>query len=452
MAMELTRSYRCYRQPRISSFSEWSSVLRLATEWSFDAIRALAIDKLEVIATPVEKINLCHAFDIPQWLQGAYVALCTRPTSLLADEIRLLKAEDAELIMSVREDTLRSGLLAPRESDVSTRIAKLMAPHSEANSPPCPSNSPSPPSSESPPPLSETIISLLDKLQADVFYSVSDEIVKYVNSTNDEPDASTLREVIKAIWERAVTGIDAPEAELYAHLSRKLMQGLSPAVRDLSIVGRDGRPICGGHLFLKILLDRCQDEVEALLPAQGGNESLPTTATPSTLRRGHTVTMTRNHYSNFGRFIGELFKMQMLTERIMHACVKAPLTPLDGVNHPNEEQIAFLCSLLSTAGSILDAPKARAHFDVYFSRIQRMKTSVHATPYMVEMLEVSRSLVCENPPLMNRSDRISYRCARTSGRDESWDESGADVSCGCSMKLSLTAEPSPASHFVSLFK
>ncbi|KAI0050434.1 hypothetical protein FA95DRAFT_1603620 [Auriscalpium vulgare] len=54
------------------------------------------------------------------------------------------------------------------------------------------------------------------------------------------------------------------------------------------------------------------------------------------------------------RFIGELFKLQMLTERIMHECIKKLL---GNVENPEEEEIESLCKLLITVGFLLDNGK-----------------------------------------------------------------------------------------------
>ena len=52
------------------------------------------------------------------------------------------------------------------------------------------------------------------------------------------------------------------------------------------------------------------------------------------------------------RFIGELFKLQMSTERVMHECIKKLL---GNVENP-EEEIESFCKLLTIGGS--DTPKA----------------------------------------------------------------------------------------------
>ena len=85
------------------------------------------------------------------------------------------------------------------------------------------------------------------------------------------------------------------------------------------------------------------------------------------------------------KFIGKLFEFQMLTERIMHECVKKLL---GNVDNPEEEAIESLCKLLTTVGNSLDTQKARAHMEVYFSRMKELTKSPHVTPRMQFMLQV----------------------------------------------------------------
>lgn len=56
------------------------------------------------------------------------------------------------------------------------------------------------------------------------------------------------------------------------------------------------------------------------------------------------------------KFIGELFKLKMLTEAIMHDCVVKLLK-----NH-DEESLECLCRLLTTIGKDLDFEKAKVLF------------------------------------------------------------------------------------------
>ncbi|XP_041377954.1 eukaryotic translation initiation factor 4 gamma 1-like [Gigantopelta aegis] len=65
-------------------------------------------------------------------------------------------------------------------------------------------------------------------------------------------------------------------------------------------------------------------------------------------------------------FIGELFKLKMLTENIMHDCVFKLLRSRD------EENLECLCQLLTTIGKQLESEKAKPRMDQYFSQMQRI--------------------------------------------------------------------------------
>eukprot|EP00823_Brevimastigomonas_motovehiculus_P009362 TRINITY_DN9028_c0_g1_i1.p1 TRINITY_DN9028_c0_g1~~TRINITY_DN9028_c0_g1_i1.p1 ORF type:complete len:250 (-),score=48.03 TRINITY_DN9028_c0_g1_i1:43-759(-) len=73
------------------------------------------------------------------------------------------------------------------------------------------------------------------------------------------------------------------------------------------------------------------------------------------------------------RFIGELYKKNVMSEKIMHNCVQLlvgqNLTNLDEIE---EEDVELLCNLLSTVGKKLDHEKAQPHMKVYFQRLTLM--------------------------------------------------------------------------------
>ena len=67
------------------------------------------------------------------------------------------------------------------------------------------------------------------------------------------------------------------------------------------------------------------------------------------------------------RFIGEMFKLDMIAETIMHDCIERLL------RQPNdEESIACLCHFLTTIGKSLDTPTNAAKMKSYFERLQRI--------------------------------------------------------------------------------
>ena len=72
------------------------------------------------------------------------------------------------------------------------------------------------------------------------------------------------------------------------------------------------------------------------------------------------------------RFIGEIYKESMLTERIMHACMKKLM---DEFQHLEEENVEALCKLMSTIGHMIDHSKAKEHIDAYFDRMTKMSNN-----------------------------------------------------------------------------
>ncbi|KAK1878600.1 Eukaryotic translation initiation factor 4 gamma 1 [Dissostichus eleginoides] len=89
------------------------------------------------------------------------------------------------------------------------------------------------------------------------------------------------------------------------------------------------------------------------------------------------------------KFIGELFKLKMLTEAIMHDCVVKLLK-----NH-DEESLECLCRLFSTIGKDLDFEKAKPRMDQYFAQIDKIikekKTSSRIRFMLQDVLDLRRS-------------------------------------------------------------
>lgn len=230
--------------------------------------------------------------------------------------------------------------------------------------------------------------SLLNKLTMEKFDSISQQILDWANRSVNESDGRTLIQVIRLVFEKATD--EATWSEMYARLCRFLMERISQDVRDEGIKNADGKPIAGGNLFRKYLLNRCQEDFErgwsareAAMQAAAGKaeDDKAAAAAAEKAGTGEEVLYSDEYYASqkakrrglgLVKFIGELFKLQMLTERIMHECIKKLLS---NVENPEEEEIESLCKLLATVGQALDTPKARNHMDIYFSRMQELANS-----------------------------------------------------------------------------
>ncbi|VDC03807.1 unnamed protein product [Peniophora sp. CBMAI 1063] len=110
----------------LKTYVEWESVLRLATRWAFDSIRTLALDKLEPLASPLQKLVLARAFDVPCWIQPAIVSLCMRKEALSLAEGSLLSMSDVIVIAAAREAVRQAHLTTPSKENVTAYVANVV--------------------------------------------------------------------------------------------------------------------------------------------------------------------------------------------------------------------------------------------------------------------------------------------------------------------------------------
>ncbi|KAJ4483157.1 hypothetical protein C8R41DRAFT_840759 [Lentinula lateritia] len=255
---------------------------------------------------------------------------------------------------------------------------------------------------DSPEIVDRKVKSLLNKLTMEKFDSISDQIIAWANKSEKEKDGRTLIQVIRLVFEKATD--EATWSEMYARLCRKMMEQISAKVQDDGIRNAEGKPIAGGNLFRKYLLNRCQEDFErgwfnkeataaAAAAATKAKEEQALKAANTTKEEEEVALYSDEYYAaqkakrqglGLIKFIGELFKLQMLTERIMHECVKKLL---GNVENPEEEEIESLCKLLITVGQMLDTPKARAHMNVYFDRMKELTKSTNVNSRMQFMLQ-----------------------------------------------------------------
>ncbi|OJA08542.1 hypothetical protein AZE42_02442, partial [Rhizopogon vesiculosus] len=202
---------------------------------------------------------------------------------------------------------------------------------------------------------------LLSMLTMETFDSISDKIIHWVN----EKDGRTLAQVTYLVLDKAAE--ETALSEMYARLCRKMMEQISPDVREDRIKNLEGKPIAaGGQLFRKYLLNRCQEDFErgwfakeATAAAKAShdqatkaaNEKKGTEEAELYSDEYYAVQKAKRQGLGLIKFIGELFKLQMLTERIMHECVKKLL---GNIENPEEEEIESLCQLLKTLGKSTD--------------------------------------------------------------------------------------------------
>ena len=210
----------------------------------------------------------------------------------------------------------------------------------------------------------------LNKMTPNNFDKISSQILDIVSQSKQETDGRTLRQVIQLTFEKATD--EAHWAAMYAEFCGRMLQNMSPEIKDETLpVDKNGKVNTGGTLFRKYLLNRCQQDFE-----EGWKTKLPQKPEGETEEAAmlsdeyYVAAAAKRRGLGLVRFIGELFKLGMLTSRIMHMCVKK-LVDFEGM--PDEAEVESLTSLLKTIGANLDSEeKMRPTMDAYFERIDVM--------------------------------------------------------------------------------
>ncbi|GAA5981089.1 hypothetical protein JCM10908_003980 [Rhodotorula pacifica] len=257
--------------------------------------------------------------------------------------------------------------------------------------------------------VNRKVKALLNKLTLEKFDSISKQILEWANKSVQETDGRILRQVIALIFEKATD--EATWSEMYARLCRFLMESVSAEVHDESVKAADGTPVTGGALFRKYLLNRCQEDYEqgwknkeaaaAAAKSKEADDKAKKDANDAAEKEAKDTgkepsqeaeLLSEEYYAaqkakrrglGLVRFIGELYRLSMLTERIMHECIKKLLA---NTENPEEEDIESLCRLLTTVGKGLDNAKAKQHMDVYFSRMRTIADNPKVTSRMRFMI------------------------------------------------------------------
>lgn len=202
----------------------------------------------------------------------------------------------------------------------------------------------------------------------DTFPKLSTKIIES-NITNED----TLIGLITMISEKA---IDEPHfASIYAMLCKKLFTDLASVhtwvCPDNSVQN---------NIFRSLLLKRCQEEFEKDAKWKAADDEAQIARAElrkkiDDLSAEEKAQFAEEDYQRgklkrrvLGNmvFIGELYRQTLISEAVIHRCLKSLLAEIE---NPEEEVIESLCKLLTSAGRNLDHPKAEAMMNVYFERI-----------------------------------------------------------------------------------
>ncbi|XP_052431777.1 eukaryotic translation initiation factor 4 gamma 1 isoform X2 [Carassius gibelio] len=229
--------------------------------------------------------------------------------------------------------------------------------------------------------LFKRVRSVLNKLTPQMFQPLMKQVTELSIDTEER-----LKGVIDLIFEKAISEPNFSVA--YANMCRCLM-GLKVPTSDKPEVTVN---------FRKLLLNRCQkefekdkDDDEIFEKKQKELDAATVEEEKQRLKEELEDAKDKARRRSLGniKFIGELFKLKMLTETIMHDCIVKLLK-----NH-DEESLECLCRLLSTIGKDLDFEKAKPRMDQYFNQMDKItkerKTSSRIRFMLQDVIDLRRS-------------------------------------------------------------
>lgn len=234
-------------------------------------------------------------------------------------------------------------------------------------------SAPDPSGNMAPDMVQRKVKAALNKMTPEKFDRISDQILEIAGQSKNEADGRTLRQVIQLTFEKACD--EAHWAGMYAKFCHKMLTTMSLEIRDETIKDKNGNPVVGGALFRKYLLNRCQEEFErgweANLPEKPeGDESEIKLMSDEY----YVAAAAKRRGLGLIQFIGQLYKLGMLTIRIMHECVQRLLN-FEG--DPDESAIENLTTLLRSVGTTMyeSGDQGQALLNAYFERINEKITS-----------------------------------------------------------------------------
>lgn len=192
---------------------------------------------------------------------------------------------------------------------------------------------------------------ILNKLTPEKFDKLSLELLN-VGIDNQV----ILKGVILLIFDKA---LEEPKySNLYAQLCHRLCEDVPNFEPPSSSISS----------FRRLLLNKCQDEFENRSKA---TEAFDKKDGPLTEEESEQYHLAKEKMLGNIKFIGELGKLEMLHEGILHKCIQQLLekkknTPMRDM----AEDLECLCQIMRTVGPRLDTPRAKAWMSQYFERIE----------------------------------------------------------------------------------
>jgi len=231
---------------------------------------------------------------------------------------------------------------------------------------------------------------ILNKLTPENFEKLSDELLKIELGSK-----VILKGVILLIFQKALDELK------YSRMYAQLCKRLSIEAQNFENSDKNKKPDQPSYnsTFLSILLSVCRDKFE-----NRSSESYALSATSDTANSNTSQQNGKNSRDDqldeeerkyiakqkmLGnvKFIGELFTLEMLEDKILHKCIKELLSTSSQITQKERcENMECLSQIIRTCGKLVDAEKSKTLMDQYFERIDQCSQSTKYPPRIRFML------------------------------------------------------------------
>ncbi|KAK9827674.1 hypothetical protein WJX81_006915 [Elliptochloris bilobata] len=214
---------------------------------------------------------------------------------------------------------------------------------------------------------------ILNKLTPEKFERLLEQLVDHVS------DAEVLHATIRLVFENAVA--QPTFVPMYAELCDRLSKVLPEFP---STDASDSRPMS----FRRVLLNTCQEEFE------GAKELRAKLKTTAEEEREAVARAAKMRTMGNIRLIAELFKQDVVNEKILAVCIQELLG--DGKGDPHEDDVEAMCEMLTIVGKkVEETAKNKQRLEGYFAVLERWaksRTLPSRTKFMIrDILDLRRS-------------------------------------------------------------
>eukprot|EP00668_Euglena_longa_P004979 GGOE01005847.1.p1 GENE.GGOE01005847.1~~GGOE01005847.1.p1 ORF type:complete len:1039 (-),score=252.58 GGOE01005847.1:994-4038(-) len=293
---------------------------------------------------------------------------------------------------------------------------------------------------------------ILNKVTPEKYSVLFDELWNELYVDGQVDVSGIVEQVIHTVFDIA---LDQPKfsylyADICFHLCRKI-QSLKDEMLDMSRTDstaseEQGKASATLKEFRRILLNTCQVRFEEGSKHQ--QTVIPDDADPAERDRIEKLEQ-RYKARSLGniKFIAELFKRSLLSERIMHVVIKILLLDTDHTDARNLESMETLIEMLNQVGKKLDRQQVKVNMDMYFDKLAEL-AQVHPIKrirfLVLNMVELRKANWVTRQDMKQTQEEVPTG-GKGSGmvRNPSWVPNGPDARNNSTVQRSVSYNKEP---------